>query len=219
MAENKIKDEILLAMLAHVPFDGWTQKALRRGAVDAGHVAAMARRVFPGGMMELTEHFSAYADRLMLDQLEKQNLQEMRVHERITLAVRCRFEVLQPYREALRRVTAYLALPMNVLLATRLTYQTVNAIWYVAGDTAADFNFYTKRALLGAVYASTGVYWLNDTSKDNAATWSFLDRRIGNVMKIPGYTKRAKDLIARLPKPWNIARGLRNPLRKFSSER
>ena len=212
MNEQNIKDEILLATLAHVPFDGWTLKALRRGAVDAGHPSAMAHRVFPDGLVDLVKHYSAYTDRMMLQALEKLNLQEMRVRDRITCAVRCRLEIMQPHREAMRRVASFLALPVNVPMATKLTYQTVNAIWYAAGDNATDFNFYTKRALLAAVYTSTVLYWLNDTSKDSAATWDFLDRRIGDVMKIPGYASRAKNFIASLPTPWKLVRAFRNPL-------
>jgi ubiquinone biosynthesis protein COQ9 len=210
MSDQQIKDDILLATLSHVPFDGWTQKALRRGTIDAGHGSSVSLRLFPGGLVALAEHLSAYADRLMLKALEKQNLDEMRVRDRITVAVRCRLELMQPYREAMRRVAAFLTLPSNVPLATRLTYKTVNAMWYAAGDTATDFNFYTKRGLLSGVYTSTLLYWLNDESGDCAETWSFLDRRIGNVMKIPGYISRAQKTIARLPTPWNLMRALRN---------
>jgi ubiquinone biosynthesis protein COQ9 len=45
-------------------------------------------------------------------------------------------------------------------------------------------NWYTKRATLSAVYSSTVLYWLGDTSDGHQATWEFLDRRIDNVMQI-----------------------------------
>ena len=57
-------------------------------------------------------------------------------------------------------------------------------MWYAAGDTSTDFNFYTKRATLAGVYSSTLLYWLNDRSPGGEATWGFLDRRIDDVMKI-----------------------------------
>ena len=59
----------------------------------------------------------------------------------------------------------------------------VDAIWYAAGDTSSDFNFYTKRATLAGVFSSTLFYWLNDRSEGDAATWAFLDRRIDDVMR------------------------------------
>src|SRR3546814_13076715 len=94
-------------------------------------------------------------------------------------------------REAVRRAIGYLALPQNALLSTRLLYRTVDAMWYAAGDTATDWNFYSKRALLAAVYSSTLLYWLNDRSEGFVDTWGFLDRRIGDVLRIPREIGRA----------------------------
>jgi ubiquinone biosynthesis protein COQ9 len=83
-----------------------------------------------------------------------------------------------------RRALALLSLPFNAPLALKLLYNTVDALWYAAGDTSTDFNFYTKRATLAGVYSSTLLYWLNDRTPGSEATWAFLDRRIEDVMKI-----------------------------------
>src|SRR5262249_29964062 len=85
--------------------------------------------------------------------------------------------------ESVRRGLAMLALPFNGTLGLRLLYRAVDAIWYGVGDTSTDFNFYTKRATLAGVFSSTLLYWLNDRSEGNDATWSFLDRRIDDVMR------------------------------------
>ena len=95
-----------------------------------------------------------------------------------------------------RRALALLALPLNAPLGLKLLYRTVDAMWYAAGDTSADFNFYTKRATLAGVYSSTLLFWLNDRSPGDEATWAFLGRRIDNVMsfeKLKGqFTSRAR---------------------------
>ena len=46
----------------------------------------------------------------------------------------------------------------------RSVYETVDGIWYAAGDSATDFSFYTKRVTLAAIYAATLPYWLEDRS-------------------------------------------------------
>ena len=56
-------------------------------------------------------------------------------------------------------------------------------MWRLAGDTSTDYNHYTKRITLGAVYASTLVTWLDDSSEGFFETAGFLDRRIDNVMQ------------------------------------
>lgn len=59
-------------------------------------------------------------------------------------------------------------------------------IWYLAGDTAVDFSWYTKRASLSAVYASSELFMTTDTSKDFAMTEEFLDRRLEGAQKLGG---------------------------------
>ncbi len=117
---------------------------------------------------------------------------------------RARLAVLDPHREAVRRALALLTLPHNLPLSLKLLYDTVDAMWYAAGDTATDFNFYTKRGLLAGVYAATTLYWLDDRSPGAADTHAFLDRRLGDVMAIPRYGARLRESLARLPNPLRL---------------
>ncbi len=177
---------LLDATLAHVPFDGWTMTALQRAAADLGLESATAVNAFPGGAAELIAFHSAEADRRMLDELEPLDLLAMRVRDRIAAAVRLRLEQNAEHREAIRRALAFLALPQNGPLALKCLYRTVDAIWYAAGDTSTDYNFYTKRLLLSGVYSSTLLFWLNDESDGSAETWAFLSRRLDEVLKVGG---------------------------------
>jgi ubiquinone biosynthesis protein COQ9 len=195
MSIEETRDKILLAMLPHVAFDGWTRRSLGAGVAAAGFPPEMALRAFPHGMEDVICHWSNHSDRRMLEGMERLNLDAMRVRDRIAAGVRLRIEVNKPYREAVRRALSFLALPLNTAIAARNTYNTVDAIWYAAGDTSTDFNFYTKRGLLVPVYVSTVLYWLGDESEDYAATWAYLDRRIDDVMKIPKIQARIQDAI------------------------
>ena len=178
--------ELMQAAVQHVAFDGWSGQALIAGARDLGLSAAEAHNLFPGGARELLEVFSAEMDRRMLESMERQPLDEMRVRDKVALGVRSRLELLQPYREEVQRGLSFLALPTNAFLGTRLVWRTCDAIWYAAGDTATDYNYYSKRSLLAGVYSSTLLYWLSDRSENHAATWDFLERRLTNVLKIGG---------------------------------
>src|SRR5579883_805901 len=181
-----MRDRILDEALRHVPFDGWSEKALFAGAKDAGYEPAMALDVFPGGVTDALDYASERADREMVAALDaNKDLGAMRVRERVALAIRTRLELSALHREAIQRALAVLALPHNLPLAARSLWRTVDAIWYAAGDTATDFNFYSKRGLLAGVYSATLVYWLNDHSPDCADTWSFLERRLDEVLRVP----------------------------------
>jgi ubiquinone biosynthesis protein COQ9 len=202
--DQHTRDAIVLATLPEVAFEGWTDRALRRGVADAGLPPEAALRFFPGGIPDVVSHWSVYGDRKMLERLGSVDLGALRTGERIAACVRARIEANGRHqREAVRRVLSYLALPTNTVLAARLTYDTVNVMWYAAGDTSADFSFYTKRALLGAVYGATLLYWLDDESEDCADTWSFLARRLDDVMQIPRLGSAMGDSLRRLdPRRW-----------------
>lgn len=203
---EKTRREILLAALAHVPFDGWTGRALVAGARDAGYEPSAAALAFPGGMADVAQYFSAFADQRMLAELEKRAIERLRVRERIALAVRVRLKQNASHREAVRHLLSFLALPQNAALALKCLYRTVDAMWHAAGDTATDFNFYTKRALLAGVYGTTVLYWLNDESREFERTFAFLDRRIEDVMNMGKLGGRVTGLVKDLADPFHLFR-------------
>ena len=185
MSRDEKKDAIVLAAAPHVAFDGWGEAALAAGAEDAGFDANTAKRLFPEGAVDAIAHFATISDREMIKAMEAADLDAMRVRDRIIFGVRARLEFLGPYREAVRGGLGVLANPLHAGLMAHITHTTVDHIWYMAGDRSADFNYYTKRGLLAAVYGPTVLYWLNDQSENCEDTWDFLARRIDDVLKIP----------------------------------
>jgi len=193
---DKIKRNVLERALLHVPFDGWSQETLERASIEAGGDSSYAWRLFPKGPLEAIAYWSHVLDQEMLSALPSP--ENLRVREKIALAVKIRLGLLIPYREAARKTARYLALPHHVGQGSRLVYQTVNEIWYYAGDISTDYNFYTKRALLAWVYSATFLYWFRDHSEGFENTWVFLDRRIDEVLKLPKLPQK----IAKCLFPW-----------------
>lgn len=184
--------KILEAALSHAPFDGWTDAVLDKAIDEAGGGARAARRLFPRGVRDLVDFFAREADRRMSEALARRGVAALKIRERIALAVRARLEQAGRDREAVRRAVIFQASPRAGLDGARSLWRTADAMWRAAGDTATDYNWYTKRALLSSVYGSTLLYWLGDDSEGREATWAFLDRRIGDVMRI----EKAKGRIA-----------------------
>ncbi len=199
MTTDSARIELLEATLPHIAFDGWSLKALQAAARDLELDQMEAQNLFPGGVAELVEAFSAHIDRLMMEELEKRDLPAMKVRERIATAVRLRLELLDPHREAINRGLTYLAMPQNAQLGLTCLYRTVDAMWFAAGDRATDYNFYSKRLLLAGVYSSTLLCWLNDRSEGYEETWAFLDRRISEVLKVGGRFGKAMGGMLSLP--------------------
>src|SRR5215471_21669660 len=208
LAESQ-RDALIEAMLPDVAFDGWSRAALRAAARRIGVPPGEALVLFPGGPSDFVACFSHWADGRMLERLAALPLEPLRVPERIALAVNIRLEIVEPWREAVRRALAVLALPQYAPLALRLLYDTVDGIWYAAGDTATDFSFYTKRATLAGVYSATLMYWLEDRSDDFADTRSFIDRRLADVARLGEARERLDAAFGRLRNPFRLFRAAR----------
>jgi ubiquinone biosynthesis protein COQ9 len=146
--------------------------------------------------------------------LAEQDITELKIRERIAAAVRWRLEAVAPHREAVRRTLSYLGQPQHAGLGLRCLYRTVDEMWHAAGDTATDFNFYTKRGLLAGVYTSTLLFWLDDDSEGHEASWPFLDRRIADAMRIPKVTGRLGQIPKVIPRPGRFVRRVREHLRE-----
>jgi ubiquinone biosynthesis protein COQ9 len=214
MSEDYDRDadraRLLEAVLVHVAFDGWSEAALSSAAKDFDIPLARALNAFPGGAAEMVAYHSESADRAMIEALMREPLSELPIREKVARAIRLRLEANLQHREAIRAALTFLMMPLNGPLAARLLYKTVDAIWYAIGDRSTDFSFYTKRGLLAAVYSGTLFYWLSDKSEGAAATWSFLDRRIAEVMQIPKAMSRLTKITERIPIP---RRPFRRPFR------
>ena len=197
MRIDEARREILAAFVEHAGTEGWTERCLRRAAAEVG--AGVARIAFPRGVADVIAAFTTEGDARAARALARRDLGSLRVRERIATAVRHRLELDAGHQGALRALVIALARPRFAAVGARALYGTVDTLWYAVGDTATDFNFYTKRALLAGVYASTLLYWLDDRSADSAATWRFLDDRIAEVMGIQRLRGRVDALMAWRP--------------------
>jgi ubiquinone biosynthesis protein COQ9 len=184
MDKEKASLDIITSALPLVPFDGWNIKTLGQAALAAGYKKTDVVRVFSGGAIDAVDAYSRLCDRQMVDALSHYHLDDMKIRQRITNAVRLRLELQNHNREAVRRAAAMHSLPIYAHRGLRALYETVDNIWYAIGDNSTDFNFYSKRLTLAAVYGATLRMWLDDNSPGHEATWQFLDRRIEDVMKI-----------------------------------
>ena len=176
------KDQLLDAAMMHVPFDGWSPATFNAAIRESGLDPALARAVCPRGAVDLAVAYHRRGDAKMLEGLAQADLSQMRFRDRIAKAVRLRLEAGD--REAIRRGSTLFALPHHAPEGAGLIWETSDKIWTALGDTSDDVNWYSKRATLSGVYSATLLYWLGDASEGHQATWSFLDRRIDDVMQI-----------------------------------
>lgn len=180
---DEIRAALAPAIAANAGFDGWSDTALVRAAESEGVDPDVARLAFPGGAAEMIDAWFAAIDTDMGAALPPERLATMKIREKITALVEARLALLAPQREALRRALAILAMPTNLVLAAKLGWRAADLMWRAAGDTATDYNHYSKRTILAGVYGATVTVLLDDDSPDHAATSAFLARRIEGIMR------------------------------------
>lgn len=187
---DEIRAALAPSIAAAAAFDGFTPLAVRTAAADAGVDGDVALLAFPGGASDMVDAWFAAVDAEMLVRLPADTLAAMKIRDRITALVETRLAIMALQRESLRRALAVLALPTNVALGARLGWRAADVMWRAAGDSATDFNHYSKRAILGGVYAATMAVFLNDASDGQADTRAFLARRIAGIMRFESWKHR-----------------------------
>jgi ubiquinone biosynthesis protein COQ9 len=196
---------LLDALLPQVPFDGWTRISVRNALASLGQPPEDAVLMFPNGAGEMIESAFALMDQRMEAEAAAADLAAHRLPARVRAVIAIRLAQMRGNKEAIRRAFSWLSLPMHAPVAARITAATVDAIWHAAGDTSADFSWYTKRGILAAVYSATLLYWLRDHSEGDEDTLHFLDRRLADVGRIGKLRKRLESrcagLLPRRPAP------------------
>ena len=178
-----VRAKLALAVGENAVFDGWNEKAVDSAASQLGVDPAVARLAFPKQQVGMIDAYIAAVDAAMAAHFTPELVGALKIRERIRELVWFRLQLMGPAREAVRSGLAILAMPQNAVRGLSIGWRSADLMWRVAGDTSTDFNHYTKRLTLSALYAATLLAWLDDDSEGWIETSAFLDRRIGDVMR------------------------------------
>ncbi len=178
-----VRAKLALAVGENAVFDGWTEKAVDASAMQLGVDPAVARLAFPKDQLGKIDAYVAAIDAAMAEHFTPEKIASLKIRDRIRELVWFRLQAMSPAREAVRSALTILAMPQNAVRGLSIGWRSADLMWRRAGDTATDFNHYTKRLTLSALYAATLLAWLDDQSEGWTETSAFLDRRIADVMR------------------------------------
>ena len=185
-------DELRIALAPDIAasaiFDGWNETALVAAAEMAGVDTDVAKLAFPskplnGQAMDMIDAWIQSVDAEMEREWPAEKLAQLKIRERIRTLVAFRLEAVAHIDEAVRRAMAIMAMPQHAPRSLQIGWRSADLMWRLAGDTATDYNHYTKRTILAGIYSATLAVFVNDDSEGKAKTYEFLDRRIDGVMK------------------------------------
>ena len=194
-------------------FDGWSDAAVHAAADEAGVDRDVAKLAFKDNAIDMIDAWIDSVDLELAHRLPAEKLATMKIRDRITALLATRLDIMAPDRESLRRAMAIMSMPQNLVRSAKIGWRSADRMWRLAGDTASDFNHYTKRMTLSAVYASTLSVFVNDDSDNFADARAFLDRRIDNVMQFEKVKFQAKQRQEYVPSLSRFIGRLRYPAR------
>ena len=197
----------------HAVFDGWTATAVEAASVQLGVDPAQARLAFPKDPVGMVTAWIEGVDAAMEVHFTPDVIAAMKIRDRIRSMIWFRLEATGTAREAVRSALAILAMPQNVPLALKTGWRSADLMWRLAGDTATDFNHYTKRLIVSGVYTATLLAWLDDESEGWADTAAFLDRRLAGVMRFEKWKAEWRGSELRRPSLSRFVGRLRYPAR------
>jgi ubiquinone biosynthesis protein COQ9 len=182
---------VLAEALKLAPAQGWTWAMTKAAGAAAGFTLGETELLLPGGPRDLAALHSRAGDAAAMAALAGVDPTSLKIRERIRRGAVARTDAAMASEAATRRWAGFLALPGNAALGLRLVWESADAIWCWAGDTATDENHYSKRALLAGILMATLLVRLSQGETAAAAT---LDRRIEAVMAFERFKGRVGKL-------------------------
>jgi ubiquinone biosynthesis protein COQ9 len=202
---DRMEQAVLDAAVERAPGLGWNGRMVRAACAAHGLSLGDEELLFPNGARDLAALLSRRHDDRAMASLADVDPKSLKIRERIARAVSARMEAGATDLEATRRCAAFLALPTNVDLGLQLAWESADLLWNWAGDTATDWNHYSKRAILsGILIPALTMRWFD--GKDAAD--AFVARRIDNVMAFEKW-KAGKDFDAPLRKVTDVLSRMR----------
>ena len=202
---DQMEQSVLDAALSHAPALGWSRSMVRRACEDNGLSLGDEELLLPNGPRDLAALLSRRHDDRAMGVLGELDVASLKIRERIARAVSARLEAGAEDLEAAKRCAAFLALPTNADLGLKLAWESADLLWNWAGDTATDWNHYSKRTILSGILIPALTMRLFDGKE---AADAFVSRRIDNVMTFEKW-KAGKDFDAPLRKVTDVLSRMR----------
>ena len=183
MNQEMQKEDLCLAILSLSPSRPHTSSFFQEAAAALGIEASLLHLYFPHGVQEVLETFAQWADRKMIEMFKETAGEGERTPEKVKRALLGRFRLMTPYHGALK--VLWVQGLLHPLATTTSIFGIADAVWKTLGDQSTDFNYYTKRGLLGTVYGATFLYWIKVGPDRLGDVETFLEARLKNVLIIP----------------------------------
>ena len=174
-------NKITQIILQHVEILGWTDRCFNLINKDITSLKHNEQITFQN-IAELVEYYLSEKNNLLLLELNQLDISKLKIREKVKEAIITSL-LLHP-KNITAHTTKFLAHPLHSNIALKSLTNICDQIWLWVGSNDTDYNYYTKRILLGAVYTVSLAYYLKQEENSNRNLANFVENRIDNILQL-----------------------------------
>jgi len=160
--------------------------------------------LFPEGNIDLIKFTFEQLNKELEEYCKKIDLIRLPVHKRIKKVLLSKISLMNKNKLFYRSIFLNLLIPKKNFSLSNQLYNSVDQIWFIAGDSSTDFNFYTKRLILSGIYSRVILFFFNNNNQEELE--NILDESLKRVSKIPEIKSKLKIFKDYLPKIANFVK-------------
>jgi len=181
MSDNQKKQRFLNHFISIVQKNGWNIESFNKAQKKLKYSSNLLKVLFPNKLNDLVFYFSDFINKKMITPYKKKRINKKSLRLQILTLLKIRFSILNEYKSVIKESMVFLCSPSKQLLSSKLIFKTADFMWISINDKSTDYNFYTKRAILGTIYSVVILFWLNDKSNKLDKTYNLLEKLIMNM--------------------------------------
>ena len=160
--------------------------------------------LFPQGNIDLIKFALEQLNNDLEVYCRQIDLIRLPIHKRIRKVLLSKISIMNKDKLFYRSIFINLLVPKKNFSLSSQLYNSVDQLWFIAGDSSTDFNFYTKRLILSGIYSRVMLFFFNNNNQEELE--NILDESLKRVSKIPEIKSKLKIFKEYLPKIANFVK-------------
>ena len=183
---------------------GLTKKCLKNISKKYGLNTDETDLLFPQGNIDLIKFALEQLNNDLEVYCKQIDLIRLPIHKRIRKVLLSKISLMNKDKLFYRSIFLNLLIPKKNFSLSSQLYNSVDQLWFIAGDSSTDFNFYTKRLILSVIYSRVMLFFFNNNNQEELE--KILDESLKRVSKIPEIKSKLKIFRDFLPKIANFVK-------------
>ena len=201
---RKKRLEVLKFAKIFVSEKGLTKNSLENISKRYGLDINETELLFPEGNIDFIKFTLEQLNKELDECCRKIDLIRLPVHKRIKKILLSKISIMNKNKLFYKSIFLNLLIPKKNFSLSNQLYNSVDQIWFIAGDSSTDFNFYTKRLILSVIYSRIMLYFFNNNNQQDLE--NILDESLKKVSKIPEIKSKFKIFKEYFPKVANFVK-------------